>query len=238
MSGSGRGLDPVLLDLVYPTDGDAEYAAKLQFYVGVEQSRSKRMADCVADKGYPGSDSLIMAQVQSFATTMGALPALSHIAEDGLTPIPTDTPREVTEAILACRDMVKSKAIVWFEKIMKLHFEGVKKTRAAIGAVEATPVWEEARACMVEAGAPTETDPHSGPSLGYYLWASTADSNFKFNAGREATGPSPEAQAYVRCMRPFFDEVGRRLEEPRRAFLEKHREELLELQAEYATVTR
>jgi hypothetical protein len=132
--------------------------------------------------------------------------------------------------------MDKSTADAWSERIYKLHFIGVKKTRATIGAVEATPVWEEARACMVEAGAPTETDPHSGPSMGYHQWASTADTNFIYSAGGEDVGPSPEMQAYVRCVRPFYDEVGRRLEESRRDFVEKHADELLELQAEYASL--
>ena len=229
-----RGLDPALLDYVYPTDGDAGAAARLQFDVGVAQASGEGIADCLADKGYPGSYSAVVDYARFLAEAMDTLPPLARFAEEGLGSGPPPSPQEFMAAMSECRSMDKSKATEWLEKIGKLRFTGVKKTRATIGAVEATSVWEEARACMIEAGAPTEPNTESGPALDYYLWASTADSLFK--AGREDAGPSPEVQAYVRCVRPFYDEVERRLEESRGDFVEKHREEILELQAEYAIV--
>jgi hypothetical protein len=229
-----QGLDPMLLDYVYPTNGDAGVAARLQFEVGVAQASGEGIADCLADKGYPGSYSAVVDHARFWAEAMETLPPLARIAEEGMGSGPPQAPQEFMAAMLECRSMDTSKADVWSEEIRKLKFSGsVKKTRATIGAVEATSVGEEARACMVEAGAPTETDPNSGPSMTFYMWASTADA--MFSGGREDAGPSPEVQAYVRCVRPFYDEVERRLEKPRRDFVEKHRDELLELQAEYAT---
>jgi hypothetical protein len=232
--GEPRGLDPALLDYVYPTSGDADHAARLQFEVGIAQARGEGIADCLADRGYPGSYSLVVDDARDMAGVMGTLPPLSLIAEEGFASGPPPrTPDEFTEAMTVCRTTDTSKVTAWSERIRKLSFVGVKKTRSIIGAVEATPIWEKARSCVIEAGAPTEPDPVSGPSLSAHIWASTADHDL--NAGGESAGPSPEVQAYVRCVRPFYDEVQRRLEKPRRDFVEKHREELLELQAEYAT---
>ena len=227
-----QSLDPVLLDYMYPTNGDAAEAARLQFDVGVAQASGEGIAECLADKGYPGSYSAVVDDVRFWAEAMNTLPPLARIAEEGMGSGPPRAPQEFMAAKAECQGRDTSKATAWSTKRWKLHFTSVKKTRATIGAVEATPVWEEARACLIEAGAPAEPGPDSGPSQGYYQWAASADA--LFNGGREDAGPSPDVQAYVRCVRPFYDEVERRLDKPRRDFVEKHREQLLELQAEYA----
>jgi hypothetical protein len=121
-------------------------------------------------------------------------------------------------------------------------------TRPGDDATESTPVWAEAVSCMTAAGAPPDLldqaaareqrhideggDPMGGHGFDVFLYEWVSDDSGPHPDDTDYVVPE-EAKAFVRCVRPFFAEVERVLAGPRAAFVEEHREELLELQRQF-----
>jgi hypothetical protein len=239
----------MLLDYVAPINGDAWNAARLRFDVGVARAEAATVAECVEAKGFPGAESLRVDEARFFASGIVAnLPALNRLAEHGFTnPSLPVTPEY--DAAFSCSEEDASAATRWERDAENLRSESFlsEEVPAAIDATESTPVWAEAVSCMTAAGAPPDLldrvaareqrmiedggEPRShGFEAFLYEWAS------------DDSGPHPddpdyavpeEVRTFVRCTTPFFAEVERALAGPRAAFVDEHRDELLQLQREF-----
>jgi hypothetical protein len=117
----------------------------------------------------------------------------------------------------------------------------------AIADVEAGVTWQQAKDCLTKAGAPPFTN--ALPSLpgipdgavsseaehAFYLdWISSTEINIQFSEQRTTSG-TPQSRAFADCTEPYFEELQRALQEPRKEFVEEHREELVELQRQFAS---
>jgi hypothetical protein len=243
------GIDPMLLDYVAPTNGDAWMAAKLRFDVGVARAKAATMAECVEAKGFPGSESLWLDEARFWASgIIMNLPALQWITEGGF----ANPSLEVTpeyNAAFSCSEEDTSSASQWQITAQNLGMFVFEDLPSAIDATESKPVWAEAVACMTEAGAPPDLleqaaaeeqrhideggDPMGGHGFDVYLGQWVNEHGRSPHPDFPGYVVSEEAKAFVRCTTPFFAEVERALAGPRAAFAAEHREELLALQREY-----
>jgi hypothetical protein len=242
-------IDPMLLDYVAPTNGDAWMAARLRFDVGVARAKAATVAECVEARGFPGAESLRIDEARFWASGIVAnLPALDRLAERGFTNPPLPVTPEY-EAAFSCSEEDASAATRWQNRVQNLGMFSFEDLPSAIDATEAKPVWAEAVACMTEAGAPTDLlekaaaseqrhideggDPMGGHDFDVFLHEWVDSNNPTGHPDSPGYVVSAEAKAFTRCMTPFFAEVERALAGPRAEFVEQHRDELLVLQREY-----
>jgi hypothetical protein len=89
---------------------------------------------------------------------------------------------------------------------------------------------------MTAAGAPppATAEGMNGPE-GYLSWLQSVEIKGDFAPEHRPLGGSAESRAVAACLAPFFEQVEKALAEPRAEYIEKHREELVELQREYAS---
>ena len=248
VAGAGA-IDPMLLDYVAPTNGDAWMAAKLRFDVGVARAKAATVAECVEAKGFPGAESLRIDDARVWASgIIMNLPALNRLAERGFANPPLPVTPEY-DAAFSCSEEDVSEATRWQTTAENLGMFIFEDLPAAIDATESKPVWTEAVACMTAAGAPPDLlaqaaadeqrhieeggDPMGGHGFDVYLGEWVNEHNRSPHPDFPGYVVSAEAKAFVRCVRPFFAEVERALAGPRAAFVEEHRDELLALQREY-----
>lgn len=225
-------VDPKFFDYVAPINGEDGRSAERLFVDGYAWARAKTITGCLKGSGLPEAESswaLAMMDWYLFhgSSTRADLPALRTLAEEGVgRPRPDVVSHEASSTVTRCIELDTSKASRWRREIERLRLEFAVSVDEVIAEVEAGPMWGEFHRCMTGSGAPAIDDggvPH-GQIDAYLDWLSD----------QEARGRSPEVKAFVRCATPFYAEVERMLAEPRQVFVAEHREELLELQAEFA----
>jgi hypothetical protein len=231
---NGETVDPVLVDYLFPVDGDAWVVAKVRFGVAAALAKLPSVASCVRDRGRPGAEWLLIENAEEVGTAvMMDLPSLAVISRYwGERLAPLDSAEHV--AALDCKGIDHSPASDWEDDAKQLL--SLDHLPPAIAKVETTPVWKDARACMTEAGAPPDAPEIQRANL------ETAEEEIGEDLSNPPPGFSayvswihdlPSARAFVWCMTPFFDEVEQVLLRPRAEFIERHRAELLELQRRF-----
>jgi len=236
-------LDPVLLDYVAPVEGDSWQAAIVHFNVGIARAKSPAVAKCLLSQGSPADESTLVEGAKFDAKLVGSLlPPLDFIAKNGVTRSEPSQLRSEREAInVVCPHIDSPRASKWTDAALELQQDFRLVVEEAVSNSEADPEWGRAQACMEDAGAPpprTEmpdgTQITTGGADMYVVWVQSVEIDAQFSEHRP-DGGSDASRAFARCLRPYFDVVERRLKEPRAEFVEEHREELVELQRQFAS---
>jgi hypothetical protein len=230
----GEAVDRMLVDYLFPVNGDAWVMAKVRFGVAAARAKAASVGRCVRQRGYPGAESLLIehAEEVGMAVVMD-LPSLSVISRYwGGRVSPLDS--TVHFVALDCKGIDHSAVSEWESDAKR--FRSLEHLPPAIAKVEAMPVWADARRCMTEAGAPSdapEAQKAELESMAEEIGEDLSDSPPEFSAYVSWIFDLPTARAFVWCTTPFFAEVELVLKEPRAEFIERHREELLELQRRF-----
>jgi hypothetical protein len=230
----GTPVDPVLVDHLFPVDGDAWVVAKVRFGVAAARAKAASVGRCVRQRGYPGAESLLIERAEELgAAVMMALPSLAVISRYWGTRVP---PRDSAERLAAfeCRRTDRSPASEWEDDATSLR--SLEHLGPAIATVEGTTVWADARSCLTAAGAPSDAPEvrrayrQRVPDV---AGDGVSDPPPEFNAYLSWVHDPPSARAFAQCMTPFFAQVERVLQGPRAEFIERHRTTLLELQRRF-----
>jgi hypothetical protein len=247
-------LDPVFVDYVAPTNGDAFQSAQIHFEVGIARARSDSISECLKEQGFVADDSVIVLRAEHDAKlTDKLLPPLADIAKHGLIRVAPPEVRNVSDdmegAITECSDTSGNGSIEWTNAVGQLRREFYETVLTTIKDLETGTAWATAKECLVNAGAPTDPaalvePPPPGDAQGtsantsteaslYHSWVFRTEMERVMNSTSSEPPPaSAEAKAYSSCVSPFFDEVAKALDEPRSDLVERQRERLTELQEE------
>jgi hypothetical protein len=244
--------DPKFLDYVAPINGDDGRSAERLFVDGYSRARAKSITDCLEESGLSDAEAswaVAMTDWYSFheSSAQARLPALRTVAEQGLDrPRPGVVSQNVSSTVDRCRETDASKASRWQRDIEPLQKEFAASVDEVIATVEAGPMWNELRGCLIRSGAPANDEnglPHAHIE-GYLDWLSAEQASSSSvgsvppgttASGARDGGGSPASRAFARCAEPFYAAVEMTLAERRDAFVAKHRRELLDLQAEFAS---
>jgi hypothetical protein len=243
-------LDPLLLDFVAPVDGDDWLAASMHFQVGLAQARAEAIAPCLRERGFPGQESALVTEARYEARINDAsLPALDQYAGNGISHArPSELTDDLSSAMMYCGENDRSDASGWKTSSLDLlgEFRQIVEERLAL--MESEQGWHDAEACMTDAGAPPFSDglpdlpeipadaKSTAPGYQFYVnWVQSIEIQMILGQNTGPPGASEESRALARCLTPFFEEVERSLERPREEFVEEHREELVELQRQFAS---
>jgi len=228
-------VDPMLVDYVFPVDGDEWAAALDRFDGGAARAVFDATGECLRD--HPQARGWILLEATKDATNMLRewLPSLRAVSEGQMHAATVPGPER--EAALACAEEQDTPWAGWQRDAVELR--SLEHLRPALARVQKTTRWTEARTCLVEAGFPPD------PSVAR---RSIPESSMQENSALQGRSPlevfvylysitlvpdSPGPEDFVRCTAPYFAEVERVLQKPRAAFVKEHREELLELQRRF-----
>jgi hypothetical protein len=237
-------LDAAFLDYVAPINGDHAESAEFVFVNGYAWARAESIRKCLEQGGLPeGVASWTLAVTDWYAfhrsPVQSRLPSLRVIADQGVIAPEGDevVSRDVSEAVTRCSERDRSKPSRWLRRVVPLQEEFTATVGDVIAMVEAGPSWGHLRRCLTQAEAP-ENDDRGRPLAhiqDYLDWLGEAAEDDTVSLSDEDGGGLPEARDFVRCATPFYAEVERALAGPRASFVEKHRDELLILQAQFAS---
>ena len=238
-------LDGLFLDYVAPINGDDRRRAEGIFIVGYSWARSTTMKDCVHRRGLSEAESPWVVAMADWYAANGSpaeagLPALQAIAEGGLDrPLQDPASFEMRQAVERCDATDKSKASRWKRQVEPLQEEFAETVGRVVAVVESGSVWQRARHCLDDVGAPTTGAPGME---GYVAGLAVDGPTGRFGAldrpgskrGADDGGGSAASKAFAACAMPFYAEVERGLVQPREAFVEEHRDDLVRLQTDFA----
>jgi hypothetical protein len=226
-------IDPMLLDYVFPVNGDDWAAALDRFDVDAARAEVGAVAECVRSRGQPGVEPRIVdvAWQTAWNTSLESLPSLSALSSASAVRV-FSPPSVALEVALACEKDHRTAWDRW--RIDAAELRSLDHLRRAIAEVERTPVWTAATTCMTEAGAsPAASDTRHDASDESGPPTNRASPGYLSYVERSVMPP----ETFVRCLTPFFAEVERVLQKPRAAFVKEHRKELLELQRRFEAFT-
>jgi hypothetical protein len=247
---STERIDPLLLDYLAPLNGDDWQAASIHFQEGLARVRATAIAPCLRDRGFAGQESALVVEARYQAMgNIVSLPALARMAKHGVSrERPAELTDDLSSALMGCSEGDGSKASRWRNEAERLLSEYRETVDERLSSLENAPVWQEAKDCMSDAGAPPFSNDlpdlegipvdakTSAPGYQFYVdWVQSIEIQIILGQHTGPPGASEESRALGRCLTPFFDEVARSLEEPREEFVEEHREELVELQRRFAS---
>jgi hypothetical protein len=239
-------VDPLLLDYVAPINGDARRLAEGVFDTGYAWARSPTIRDCVQRRSLSAGEAPWAVATADWYAAHGSpagaeLPALQAIAEGAVDSPPPDAPLYMLEAVTWCARTDNSKASRWKRDLEPLQVEFAATVERVVAEVEFSPVWEQVQGCLTRVDAPTT----GGHGIKGYVdrladEQSTGDSRIVDRPGTTSgtdddDGGTEASEGFAACVAPFYAAVEQRLVVPRTRFVEKYRNELMELQTEFAT---
>jgi hypothetical protein len=239
----GGSVDPLFLDYVAPIDGDAHRLAEGVFDTGLAWSTSPTITDCVERRGLLAAEAPWAVSTADWYAANGSpagsdLPALQAIAEGGVDrPPPDRAPPHLREAVESCRRADKSTASRWKRDLEPLQAQFAGTVARAVAAVESGPVWPLVQGCLTEFGVPTTGAPGIGGYVDRLAVEQPAGPSTALDRSRPTGAEDDDderAKDFATCATHFYTAVERELVGPRATFVEKYRNELVELQTEFA----
>jgi hypothetical protein len=245
-------IDPRFLHFVAPANGDERQLAERLFIDGSGWARAKTLSGCLERNGLSDTESRWALAMSHWYAGHGSpaeakLPALRALAEDDLDrPYQDVMSRKVSATLERCSETDMSKPSRWLRDVEDLQAEYAASVADVIAAVEAGPVWEGVQRCLTDNGAPANGE-RGAPNrhIEWYIgWiadeqsggtSSGNDTEQSTSALSRDGGASPKSRIFAQCAAPFYAEVERALGQPRELFVAEHRNELLRLQADFAS---